>query len=138
MYHLRGLGLVVYAAVLAAVLVAFPAVSHADSLTFELTSDHCSGGVGCGPQTPSFGEVVVSDNGAGQLSFHVTLSNGNTFVNTGFDLTFAYNLAGNPTVTYSGLTSGWQIPDAISGDQQAAGSYSQDGTGTFEYGVLWG
>jgi len=74
----------------------------------------------------------------GVLSFLVSLNAGNTFINTGFPLTFGFNLQSNAQITYSGLTAGFGIPDAIGGNKQNHGAYHQDGTGTFEYGVLWG
>jgi hypothetical protein len=53
-------------------------------------------------------------------------------------LTFGFNLSGDPTITYTSLTSGWTIPDVIPVNQQAAGDYHMNGFGDFEYGVLWG
>lgn len=118
----------------AATMVVLPTSTWAQT-TFSLTSDHCTGG--CGPQT-SFGTVSVTDSGSGSLSFSVSMLNGNTLVNTGFPLTFAFDLASDPTITYSGLTSGFTIPDVIGTNSQVAGSYHMDGVGDFEYGVLWG
>jgi len=106
-----------------------------DTQTFLLTSDHCTGG--CGPQTGGFGQVLVTDSAGGALTFDVTLFNGNQFVSSGLDLTFAFDLVGSPTITYSGLTSGFTIPGGI-GPQQTAGTYHMNGFGDFEYGVEWG
>ena len=119
--------------------------------TFDLTSDHCTGtcaGAGAGgPAQSKFGTITVTDNGGGILDFHVVLINGNTFVNTGFPLTFAFNLTGISSVTYSGLTPGWQIPvycppgppcSPSTANPQVAGAFHQDGTGDFMFGVLWG
>jgi hypothetical protein len=69
--------------------------------------------------------------------FNITLTNGNKFVQTGLDLTFGFNLVANPTVTYSALTAGYTIPGGTS-PLQSAGSYHENGTGDFEYGVIWG
>jgi hypothetical protein len=118
-----------YALLLAAALVAFPTISRAD--TYLFTSDHCTGGCGTTP----FGQVVVT-GGSGTLDFAVTLFDSNQFINTGQPLSFGFNLAGNPTITYVSLTTGWTIPGGSSPDQNA-GSYHQDGTGNFEYGVSW-
>jgi hypothetical protein len=108
------------------------------SLTFLLTSDHCSGtcGGGANPQ-PSFGTIVVTDLPGDVLGFNITLINGNKFVQTGLDLTFGFNLAGNPTLTYSGLSSGFTIPGGTS-PTQTSGTYHENGTGNFQYGVVWG
>ena len=119
---------VCYASLLAVALVVAPAVSQAT--VFNLTSDHCTGG--CGQAL--YGTVTVTDLGGGVLDFSVSLLNNNRFVNTGFPLTFGFNLGGNPSITYSNLTAGFSVPG---GSPQSAGTYHQDGTGDFEYGVLW-
>jgi hypothetical protein len=116
-------------------LVAMPTISRADQITFNLTSDHCTGG--CLTNQTSAGTITVTDNGTGSLAFNVTLLNGNEFVNTGFPLTFGFNLSSFTSVTYSGLTSGWSIPD-VSVSDQTADDYHMNGTGYFDYGVLWG
>lgn len=109
--------------------LAVPGAARADSFTFALTSDHCSGG--CLTGQTSGGTVTVTDVSAGVVSVDVTLANGNQFVSTGFDTDFGFNLAGNPTITFSGVTSGF-TPNA---NPQSAGSLHMDGTGFFEYGV---
>lgn len=109
--------------------LAVPGAARADSFTFALTSDHCSGG--CLTGQTSGGTVTVTDVSAGVVSVDVTLANGNRFVSTGFDTDFGFNLAGNPTITFSGVTSGF-TPNA---NPQSAGSLHVDGTGFFEYGV---
>ena len=118
----------------AVTMVALPtlAPAAATTATYTLTSDHCTNN--CGPQS-SFGSILVTDLGGGSLSFSVSLLNGNQFINTGFPLTLAFDLNGDPSITYSGLTSGFSIPDAT-GSTQTAGTYHMDGTGDFEYGVL--
>ena len=109
-----------------------------DTTTFLLTSDHCTGtcGGGINPQA-SFGSIVVTDLAGDFLGFNITLINGNKFVQTGLDLTFGFNLAANPTITYSALTAGYTIPGGTS-PLQSAGSYHENGTGDFEYGLVWG
>jgi len=70
------------------------------------------------------------------LSFAVVLANGNQFINGGFDASFGFNLASNPTITYSGISpNGFTIPDVVGSNQQKAGSLHMDGTGFFEYGL---
>jgi hypothetical protein len=122
-------------AVLAVALAVVPTISSATIIatqTFSLTSDHCTGG--CGPQA-SFGTIVVNDLGGGTLDFAVTLNNGNIFISTGLDLTLGFDLLLDPTITYSGLTSGFIVATS---NPQSAGTYHEDGTGDFEYGVEWG
>ena len=109
-----------------------------DTTTFLLTSDHCTGtcGGGLNPQA-SFGSIVVTDLAGDFLGFNITLTNGNKFVQTGLDLTFGFNLVANPTITYSALSAGFTIPGG-STPSQTAGSYHENGTGDFEYGLVWG
>src|SRR4051794_145501 len=52
-----------------AATAAFPSASHA--ITFNLTSDHCTGGCGTAP----FGTVTVTQNGA-NVDITVDLANG--------------------------------------------------------------
>src|ERR1700741_3469713 len=92
----------------AAAILFVAATAQADTITFNLTSDHCTGG--CLTGQTSAGTVTVNNNrGANTLSFAVSLLNGNQFVNTGLDASFGFNLAGNPTVTYSGLPANWLV-----------------------------
>jgi PEP-CTERM motif len=99
------------------------------SQTFDLTSDHCTDG--CLTNQTTGGTVTVVDSGGGSLTFTVSLLNGNKFVSTGFETDFGFNLAGNPSITFSGVTSGF-TPNA---NPETAGSLHMDGTGFFEYGV---
>jgi hypothetical protein len=103
--------------------------SHADTLQFSLTSDHCGGG--CLTGQTSAGTITVTDVSAGTVLVTVALVNGNQFVSTGFDTDFGFNLTGTPTITFSNVTSGF-TPNA---NPETAGSLHMDGTGFFEYGV---
>jgi hypothetical protein len=95
------------------------------------TSDHCTGG--CLTGQANGGTVTVTDHQNGTLDFNILLSNGNLFVGSGFDASIGFNLVGNPSITYSGITpaAGWTIP----GGPQSAGVLHMDGTGNFEYGL---
>jgi len=110
----------------------------APTATFSLTSDHCTGtcaGAGTGgPAQTSFGTITVTDLGGGNLQFNVSLINGNMLIGGGIDLTIAFNLVGNPLITYGALPPLWQVGDA-GVNPQAAGSYHEDGLGDFEYGI---
>ena len=64
------------------------------------------------------------------MGVHVDLLNSATlFMNTGIDASFAFNLAGNPSMSLTGLTSGWNSVSA---------PVHMDGFGYFGYGVQWG
>jgi hypothetical protein len=131
--RMRSLKAVCFSVLLAVALVAVPTIIQATNV-YLISSDHCTGGCGGAP----YGTITVNDLGGGTLDFVISLNAGNTFINSGFPLTFAFNLQGNQQITYTNLTAGFGIPDAIGGNKQNQGSYHQDGVGTFEYGVLWG
>jgi hypothetical protein len=105
--------------------------SHAATETFSLTSDHCDGG--CLTGQTSGGTITITDVSAGVVSVNVTLANGNEFVHTGFDTDFGFNLTGAPSITFSGVTTGF-TPNGLPNPVFAT-SLMMDGTGTFEYGV---
>jgi hypothetical protein len=115
-------------------LAAAPA--KADTLIFAFTSDHCTGG--CSTGASNMGTITVSDVSTGVVSVHVTLQSGFGFVDTGAGAgaSFFFRLLSNPTITYSGITSGWSIPNVIPSNQQAAGSYAGDGlSNQYEYAL---
>jgi hypothetical protein len=112
-----------------AATVAFPSASHA--ISFNLTSDHCTGGCGTAP----FGIVDVTQVGA-NVNFVVDLANGppNTvsWAQTGaadFQL-FKFNATGvvvgdiSVTQTFAGQTL-----------QASTGAFNGDGTGNFLFGI---
>ena len=109
--------------------VAVPSVSHA--VTFDLTSDHCTGGCGTAP----FGTVDVTQVGA-NVHIVVDLANGppNTvsWAQTGaadFQL-FKFNATGvvvgdiSVVQTFAGQTL-----------QANTGTFNGDGTGPFSFGI---
>jgi len=110
----------------------------AGTATFDLTSDHCTGtcaGAGSGgPAQTSFGTITVTDLGGGNLQFNVTLINGNVLIGSGIDLTIAFDLVGNPSITYGALPPLWQV-GTTGANPQVAGTYHEDGVGDFEYGI---
>jgi hypothetical protein len=125
--------------ILAALLLAgtaliSPASADITSNLAVFTSDHCDGS--CGPQTGGFATIQGVDHLNGSITITITPLNGNGLVNTGLD-TFIFNLIGNPTITYSGLPSGFAVIGGTGAGNltQAAGSLHNDGFGTFEYGI---
>lgn len=106
----------------------------AQAATAVFTSDHCTGG--CGPQPGGFATLEITDNGSGTLHFAYTLLNGNTFANGGQAVVAGFNLIGNPTITYSNISSNlFVIPNVIPVNQQPAGTLAANGLGNFEYGL---
>jgi hypothetical protein len=106
-------------------LVGLPAVGHA--VTFNLTSDHCTGGCG----TPPFGTVTVTQNGA-NVDISVSLTDSNQFVLTGSadNQFFKFNGTG---VTLSDIT----VDQTVAGINlvAATGAFNGDGTGNFTFGI---
>ena len=109
-----------------AVLVAGGATS-ASAITFDLTSDHCTGGCGTAP----FGTVDVTQVGA-NVHIVVDLANGVSWAQTGaadFQL-FKFNATGvvvgdiSVTQTFAGNTL-----------QANTGAFNGDGTGPFSFGI---
>ena len=101
--------------------------AHATTIQYTFTVDHCGGGCGTSP----FGTITLTDTGTDQVSVRVDLFNGNQFVSTGFNGSFAFNLIGNPQVSISGQTAGWTLVSAT------AGSLANfDGFKTFEYAMF--
>ena len=88
------------------------------------------------PVSPAaFGTITVTDHQTGFIDIAIALNNGNFFSGGGFPLAFGFNLfVGNPIITYSNLSIGFSIAGNLD-PQQAAGTYHQDGFGTFQYGV---
>jgi hypothetical protein len=120
--------------------------ARADIVRFGIfTSDHCSptdangqnGSCGVSASNPG-GLLTVTDNqlgvggAVGTLTFNIQLAPHYVIVGSGFDASFAFNLSGNPSITYAGVPAGYTIPG---GNPQSAGSLQVDGFGDFEYGI---
>jgi hypothetical protein len=111
--------------------------ASAETITFQLTSDHCNGAGGCLGGASSAGTVTIKDVSAGVVSVDVTLNAGFKFVSTGMETDFGFNLAGGPTITESALTTGWTPENIVNNTESALlgnNGFHDDGTGFFEYG----
>jgi len=116
------------AATLVIASVAVPGAGHAIPIdVYTLSQDGCSETCGTGP----FGTVTVTQVGA-SLDIAVHLNSGNIFHDSKDPQHHAlvFDLAGNPTITISGLPS----PFTANGSQ-LAGSHSAAPFGTFDYVV---
>ena len=71
------------------------------------------------------------DTVANTVEVKISLDSKYKFVKTGFDVSVAWDLWGNPTVSASGLPSGWSLYDG-----GKSTSIAMDGTGNFEYGLV--
>jgi len=109
------------------VVVLAVAVPNAEALTFNLTSDHCTGGCGTAP----FGTVALTQNGT-TVDITVDLATGFAWAKTGsVDFQeFKFNATGvvvgdiSVNQTFAGQTLAGQT-----------GAFNGDGTGTFAFGI---
>jgi len=106
---------------------AVPAVSQASSITFNLTSDHCTGGCGTAP----FGSVTLNDNGGANVTVTVHLNSPNAFVKTGALDSMAFEFSGVGVV----LGDIVNITNADKTLTAAAGPFTQGSVGTFGFGI---
>jgi hypothetical protein len=126
-------------ALLAAVGLCANSAAQAD--TFTLTSCHISGSTceGGSIPAPGFGTVTLTQAGA-NVTFDVTLINGNTFVETGSGggnlFNFIDNVAGSTVTNASGTINGvTNTLLAITGATNQA-PFMADGTGFFTASVF--
>jgi hypothetical protein len=77
----------------------------------------------------TYGMVELTDNGTNTVHVKVDLSSGLKFINAGYEGSFDFDLIGNPTISFSSITSGWTPLGTT------AGSHKFDGIGDFEYGL---
>ena len=99
-------------------------------ITFQLTSDHVTGGAG----TPPFGTVTLTQNGT-NVDFDVTLTAGYQFVLTGSadSQYFKFNDSA-PGASAANITNITQNnpKGTMTGDM---GAFNGDGTGDFSFGI---
>jgi PEP-CTERM motif-containing protein len=106
-------------------MVAAPPPAHA--VSFDLTSDHCTGL--CGPQS-SFGTVTLTQVGA-NVDVLVTLNNNNKFIITGnTNDIIDFNSTVAPTL--GTITSNPFAPNALT----LGTNIMADGFGTFGFGIV--
>ncbi|MGH9518472.1 MAG: PEP-CTERM sorting domain-containing protein [Terriglobales bacterium] len=107
-----------YLPILCLALWAVSGVAKADTLTYTLTVDGCTGGCGAGP----YGTITLMDDGSGNVNVTEQLATNYYFVNTG---------AGNP-LEFNLSTAG-TIANVASSTYFAAGTGSSYHGSTFGY-----
>jgi hypothetical protein len=109
------------------VLVAGTVTSaSANAITYSLTTDDCTGTCGTAP----FGAVTLSSISATEVSVDLTLKAGEEFAVTGSGDALLFDITSNPSITVSGITSGFTATITTSGKTIHA-----DGTGSWEYSI---
>jgi hypothetical protein len=89
-------------------------------LSFDLTSDFCSGGCGSSP----FGAVTLDEKSSTSVEVTVTLAP-NVFVPTGAGEALGFNVSGSAITSITDITTGFT----------QSGSYSKGSIGSFAYSI---
>ncbi|MEK7761866.1 MAG: PEP-CTERM sorting domain-containing protein [Nitrospirota bacterium] len=116
-----GRGLLIAALLMVGLAVAAPAYA----ISYDLTSDHCTGGCGTAP----FGTVTLTQN-VGNVDFTVHLINGNSFVKSGAADLQNFKFNGNGVVL-GDITVDAHSPVLVA----ATGTFNGNGTGAFSFGI---
>jgi len=80
--------------------------AQASSLTYDYTDCFINSGSGC-LTAPPWGTVTVSSVSSTEVSVTLTLATGEVFAFGGAGLPLLFDISGNPSVTVSGLPSGF-------------------------------
>jgi hypothetical protein len=109
----------------AALLSLQPAVASTVTYTDSLQSGNMC--TGCGP----FGTVAVStvSGHTDEVSVTLTLTSGEVFANTGAGSALLFEISGNPTLTVSGLTTGFSF-------SQSSSPMHADGSGNWHNAIV--
>jgi hypothetical protein len=115
-------------AFLLVLVLGMTSAAQATSITYNLTSDHCSGG--CGPAGTIFGTVNLNDNGGTTVTVTVDLSNGYAYAKTG-SVDFQSFLFNGIGVALGDITVAAHTPALT----VTSGPYTGSGVGTFQFGI---
>jgi len=117
----------------AVALVALPAVSYANTVSYQFGLDFSTGSV---LGTPPFGTITLTDSGA-NLNVSVTLAANHTFAQTGSGDALDWNLASPTNLSISNLTAGFTFLNAA--NTPPGSSFNPlrhaDGTGDWQYAI---
>jgi hypothetical protein len=114
------------AAALAGEASATPCASTDTTCTFSLTQDFATGG----PRGPGpYGAVKVTTISPTSVSVDLTLAAGEIFAVSGAGEALLFDIAANPAITVSGLTTGFTAHVAT------GQSIHADGTGNWQYSI---
>lgn len=111
------------------------ATSASASTIYTFNVDHCGGGCQVGNQP--MGTITVSDvtiNNNPEVQVAVQLASGFYFVNTGLGASFAFDIAGGPTITDHTTPSNFTWENVTAGNIHT-GSVHMDGLGYLDYGL---
>ena len=102
-------------------LGALPAPAKATTIDYSL-NDYV--GSGTPPFSGPYGTVALTSSG-GNVDVTLTLASGVGLVTTGAGLSLTWDLTGDPTITVSGLPSGFSLVNNV----------SASGSGSWDYGL---
>ncbi len=114
-----------FAASLAVVSLMLVSPARATIIDYSL-SDYTGSGT---PPAGPYGTVELNDNGGANVTVTVTLASGIGFVDTGAGASLLWALTGTPSLTITGLTSGFFFTN------NATSTGNLDGTGTWFYAI---
>jgi VPDSG-CTERM motif len=108
--------------------------ASANTVTYQLTSDHCTGT--CGPAGTVFGTITLVDVSSGVVQVTLQLNNGSQLIDTGgsggLGAAFGFNLTGTPTIAVSNISN----PNVtLESTTASTTGIHIDGFGLFEYGL---
>ena len=104
------------------------ASSKAALANFIYLLDVCKASDGCIGAGP-YGTVALTDDGAGNVKVEVKLAANEAFASTGAGASFLWDLLGGPTISITGLTTGFTLVSTN------AGVLHEDGTGSWMYAI---
>lgn len=106
--------------------------ANATSITYELTSNHCTIPADCGAPGTVFGLVTLDDHGGANVEFTVSLNSPYVWAKTGAAdfLAFKFNATGIVVGDIS-VSQTWAGQTLVA----SAGSFNGDGTGPFAFGI---
>jgi hypothetical protein len=107
--------------------------ASATSVTYDFTSDHCSGGCG----TPPLGSVVLTQSGTSVdvvVSLFDQSANPSYFVKTGAGDLYAFKFDASSSITSADITIDSPTNPLLS--VAGPGSFDGDGTGNYTFGII--
>ena len=114
-------------AALAGVAIA-GAYASAASASIIYSLDVCKATGGCVSAGP-YGTVSLTDDGSGNVNVEVKLAGNEAFASTGAGASLLWDLTGSPTISITGLTTGFML------ESTTAGTIHADGTGDWMYAI---
>ena len=108
----------------AAIASAYATVASAGIISLDV----CKATGGCLGSGP-YGTLSLTDDGFGNVTVELKLAGGEAFASTGAGASLLWDLSGGPTISITGLTTGFTL------ESTTAGTIHADGTGDWMYAI---